>query len=78
VAQELATDATTPGTATAGYVGASAYRAAEGAGAAAARHAADAAMAADGTPGVLEREIEWQSRWIVERAGLGVATVAAV
>ena len=78
VAQELATDATTPGTTTAGYVGASAYRAAEGAAAAAARHASDAAMAADGTSGVLAREIEWQARWIVERAGLGVPTVAAV
>jgi hypothetical protein len=35
-------------------------------------------MAADGTSGVLEREIEWQARWIVERAGLSVPTVATV
>ena len=78
VAQGLATDATTPVTTMAGYLGASAFRAAEGSAAAAARHAADAAMAADGTPGVLEREIEWQARWIAECAGLGVPTSAAV
>ena len=30
----------------------------------------DAAAVADGTPGALQREIEWQARWIVERAGL--------
>ena len=78
VSQALATDASTPTTTMAGYVGASAFRAAEGAAAAAARHAADAAMAADGTPGVLEREIEWQARWIVARAGLDVPTVAAL
>ena len=78
VSQGLAAEATTPATTMAGYVGASAFLAAEGRAAAAARHAADAAMAADGTPGVLEREIEWQARWIVERAGLGVPTVATV
>ena len=78
VAQGLATDATTPVATMAGYLSASAFRAAEGAAAAAARHSADAAMAAHGTHGVLEREIEWQARWIAECAGLGVPTSAAV
>ena len=78
MAQGLATDATTVVTTMAGYLGAAAFRAAEGAAAAAARHSADAAMAAHGTPVVLEREIEWQARWIAECAGLGVPTSAAV
>ena len=78
VAQGLATDAKTQATNMVGYLAAAAVRAAGGAAAAAARHAADAAVAADGTPGVLERELEWQARWIVERAGLAAQTVAAV
>src|SRR5262249_41516700 len=78
VSQGLATDAATPGTTRAGYVPAAALRAAEGAGAAAARHSADVGLIADGTAGALEREIDWQARWIVERAGLVVPVVAAV
>jgi len=78
VAQRLATDAATPGTTMVGYVAAAAFRAAEGAGAAAARHSADAGVIADGTAGALEREIDWQARWIVERGGLSMSAVAAV
>jgi len=78
VSQGLATDATTPGTTMVGYLAAAAFRAAEGAGAAAAHHAADVALIADGTPGALEREVEWQARWIVERGGLSMSAVAAV
>jgi hypothetical protein len=70
VAQALGTDAATAGGTVVGYLAAAALRAAEGAAAAAAHHAADAAAVADGTPGALQREIEWQARWIVERAGL--------
>src|SRR5215468_7426396 len=55
VSQGLATDAATPGTTMVGYVAAAALRAAQGAGAAAARHAADVGLLADGTSGALER-----------------------
>ena len=78
VAQGLATDAATPGTTMVGYVAAAALRAAEGAGVAAARHSADAGVIADGTAGALEREIDWQARWIADRAGLARPVVAAV
>jgi len=78
VAQALATDAATRGATVVGYVAAAALRAAEGAAAAAAHHAADAAVVADGTPGALEREVEWQARWIGERAGLPVPMMARV
>ena len=78
VSQRLATGAGTVGTIAVGYLAAAALRAAEGAAAAAAHHAADAAVIADGTSGALEREIEWQARWIAERAGLAVPVVAPV
>jgi hypothetical protein len=76
VSQALATDARTTGTTMVGYLAAAALRAAEGAGVAAAHHAADAAAVADGTPGALEREIEWQARWISERAWLSTPVLA--
>jgi hypothetical protein len=78
VSQGLATDAATRGAIVVGYLAAAALRAAEGAAAAAAHHAADAVVLADGTTGALERELEWQARWIGERAGLTVPMVASV
>src|SRR5262249_6384417 len=78
VAQRLATDAATPGTTMVGYVAAAAFRAAEGAGAAAARHSSDARGMGGGAGGALEREIDWQARWIVDHAGLARPVVAAV
>jgi len=76
VAQGMTTDAASPGAMVVGYLAAAALRAAEGSAAAAAHHAADAAAIADGTPGALQRELEWQARWIVERAGLPAPVVA--
>lgn len=76
-AQHLATDGSRAATVI-GYLAAAALRAAEGAAAAAAHHAADAAVVADGAAGALERELEWQARWIGERAGLAFPMVASV
>ena len=78
VSQGLAADAATRGAIVVGYLAAAALRAAEGAAAAAAHHAADVAVTADGTPGALEREVEWQARWIGERAGLAARMASSV
>ena len=75
--QHLATDGSRAATVI-GYLAAAALRAAEGAAAAAAHHAADAAVVADGAAGALERELEWQARWIGEHAGLAFPMVASV
>jgi hypothetical protein len=54
----------------AGYVAESATRASQGAAAAAASIAANAAVMAQGNPTAFELEREWQSRWIAQRTGL--------
>ena len=77
VAQEMATDARTPASNAVGYVAASALRAAQGLGAAAAVHAGDAAVAS-GDPGAFERERKWQAAWIAERCALSLEPVATL
>ena len=62
----------------AGYVAESSMRASEGAAAAAANIAANAAVMASGDPAVFDHERRWQAQWIAERAGLTSVPVAAV
>ena len=77
VAQSLAADARTTASNAVGYVAACAFRAAQGAGAAAAVHAGDAAVAS-GDPDAFESERKWQAAWIAERCALSVEPVAAL
>jgi hypothetical protein len=62
----------------AGFVAESSMRASEGAAAAAAYIAANAAVLALGDPSVFARERRWQATWLAERAGLGCVPGAAV
>ncbi|HET6984142.1 MAG TPA: hypothetical protein VFI53_18500 [Myxococcaceae bacterium] len=62
----------------AGYVAESSMRASEGAAAAAANIAANAAVIALADPSAFHRERQWQARWIAEHAGLTAVPVAAV
>lgn len=78
VAQGLTGDAPTPATNAVGYLAASAGRAAQGEGVAAALHAADAVSVASGDPGAFSREREWQAAWIAARCALSVEPLLAV
>ena len=62
----------------AGYVAESSIRASEGAAAAAANIAANAAVLAQGDPAAFAAERQWQAQWIAERTGLVPMSVAAV
>ena len=62
----------------AGYVAETSMRASEGAAAAAANIAANAAVVALADPSAFDRERQWQARWISEHAGLTAVPVAAV
>ncbi len=77
VAQGLAEEASTTASKAVGYVAASAFRAAQGEGAAAAVHAGDAAVAS-GDLDAFERERKWQAAWIAGRCELSVEPVAAL
>jgi hypothetical protein len=71
VARSLSAEASTRrGANLAGYVADSATRAAQGAGAAAANIAANAAVVARQQPSAFDLEREWQARWIARRTGL--------
>ena len=78
VARALAGDPRVFSSNLAGYVAESAIRASEGAAAAAANIAANAAVVALGDPSAFDRERLWQARWIAEHAGLASVPVAAV
>lgn len=78
VAQGLAVDARTPASNAAGYLAACAVRAAQGAGATAAVHSADAASVASADPDAASRERKWQAAWIAERCALSIEPVLAV
>jgi len=71
VARTLSADASVRrGANLAGYVAESATRAAQGAGAAAANIAANAAVIGRRQPSAFDLEREWQARWIAQRVGL--------
>ncbi|RPH71472.1 MAG: hypothetical protein EHM78_07155 [Myxococcaceae bacterium] len=77
-AQGMATDARTPSSNAVGYFAACALRAAQGEGAAAALHAADAVSVATGDPDAFARERQWQAAWIAGRCALSAEPVAVV
>ena len=78
VAQGLAVDARTPASIAVGYLAACAVRAAQGLGATAAVHSADAVSVASADPDASSREREWQAAWIAERCALSLDPVLAV
>ena len=78
VAQGLTVGAKTPASDAVGYLAASAVRAAQGEGAAAALHAGDAIVVASGEPEAFDGERKWQAAWIADRCALSVEPVLAV